>query len=238
MPFLKAALLNGAALWQQPLNRVGAVTIVAANAVMSLAWWLANDRIGLCRTPSCPVLATAARDATMVNGVTIDLVTVLALVLAGIKSRAKPVGIGARVMVGEEVAGRPMLKVLGVAQSIDGKRLRLRALLTAVAFGMALAGGLLWAAGLLRLSRWPGSAGGIPVNGSSSGAPANPFERFVPDGRTNGVPGKRAPVDLYYDFPVAAPPSRSDDARFSGVDAAAGENASGASAAFTADIDE
>lgn len=236
MRYLKAALRNGAALWQQPLSRVGAVTFVAANAVMILAWSLADDRIGLCRTPSCPELTTAARDATLVNGLTIDLVTVLAMVVVGMKSRAKPLhnSIGQR--VGGEATPPPVPKVPSVIEPVEGKSSRLRALILAVAFGMALAGGLLWFGGLLQLSHGAASGGA-----TWPGAPVVPSQRdsysdLIPPSSSPDLPDNLTPVhgNPFDDIPIVAPPPTAP----SGGNAAANSVATDAEQASADEIDE
>ena len=209
MPSFRSVVRNGARLWPRPWVRVGAVTFAAANAVMILAWRLADDRIGLCRTPSCPQLATAARDATLVNGLTINSVAILIFVMAMRKSGTGSPSHSTGQSFRAPVAEVPLLKVVGRPAPIN-KISRLRALTVAVAFGMVLAGGLLWADGLLQL-------GGLPKTDLAAGraqpAPTqgNPFSNLIPPDLPAAGSGKQGSTEGYEDLPMAAPRATSDE---------------------------
>ena len=228
VPTLKAVVRTGAALLRRPLIYVGVVTFTAANAIMILSWRLANDRIGLCGTPSCPQLATAARDATLVNGLTIDSVGILLFVISQLNSPTASPSHSTGQRLETPVAEVPLLKVAGRPKPID-KIFRLRALTAAVAFGMVLAGGLLWADGLLHLDGPPKTdlaAGGARLTPTQG----NPFRDLIPSTRPAAGSGKQASTEGYDDLPMAAPRAISGETDYRSVTAPTDDNGPAASA--------
>lgn len=121
------------------MKRIITLGLIGWTAIVALAWWLADRRIGACRYDSggaCELRATAARDIVLTGGLTVALVALLLVGTAAELIRRRRGNIEQGIVVPKPPRLRSLPKALSMAWEGQRGRWSRVAILATAAFAL------------------------------------------------------------------------------------------------------